>query len=279
MEIINAVVRQMSKPHEVLSLEIRIEKDIAKLTAIWPMIESMSFTLRVDRKSYQADIAVSKGKRPYVWISPKLKDSTGTSIRLADVLPKAGFKNKDKVRLEVSGTVATLTTIAVEPIRKNGELEQIRAAKEAEGAFSSSDPEDARRRVLATIAIRQGQGSFRERLLVAYQSTCAVTGCDAVQALEAAHIVPYFGPQANPVMNGLLLRADIHTLFDLGLIAVSPSDYRVLISSTLMDGCYASLADQIIRLPADPKERPSKQALETRLKEFQSNEGDGGLAP
>jgi hypothetical protein len=92
------------------------------------------------------------------------------------------------------------------------ELEQARAEKEEEGAFSPSGLEDARKRIIAAIVVRQGQSAFRAELLAAYQGTCAVTGCDVVEALEAAHIVPYLGPDTNHVRNGLLLRGDIHTL-------------------------------------------------------------------
>jgi hypothetical protein len=155
------------------------------------------------------------------------------------------------------------------PKEKNG-LEQIRAEKEKEGSFSPSDLADARKRVLAAIVVRQGQGAFREKLLAAYQRRCAVTGCDVVDALEAAHVVPYLGPETNQVSNGLLLRSDIHTLFDLGLVTLNPADYRVLLSESLEGSCYEPLAGQVIRLPADRADYPSRQALETRLAEFKS---------
>ena len=48
----------------------------------------------------------------------------------------------------------------------------------------------------------------------AYGGRCAITGYDVEEALQAAHIVPYLGPQSNTVNNGLLLRADVHNLFD-----------------------------------------------------------------
>jgi hypothetical protein len=153
------------------------------------------------------------------------------------------------------------------------ELEQVRAEKEKEGAFNPSDLEDARRRILAALVVRQGQGAFREKLLAAYQRSCAVTGCDVVQVLEAAHIIPYLGPETNCVSNGLLLRGDIHTLFDLSLLALNPSDYRVLVSNNLRGRSYESLAGQVIRLPADHSDHPSRQALEIRLAEFRSKEG------
>ena len=53
-----------------------------------------------------------------------------------------------------------------------------------------------------------------------YEGKCAVTGCDVPDVLQAAHIFPYMGPETNHPSNGLL-RADIHTLFDLGLIELS----------------------------------------------------------
>jgi hypothetical protein len=58
---------------------------------------------------------------------------------------------------------------------------------------------------------------------LSYQGRCAVTSCDAGAALEGAHLRPYRGPESNDVTNGLLLRADIHTLFDLRLLAPDPA--------------------------------------------------------
>jgi hypothetical protein len=158
------------------------------------------------------------------------------------------------------------------PARVTDVLEQVRAEKENEGAFSPSDLEDARKRVLASIVVRQGRSAFREKLLAAYKRRCAVTGCDVVQALEAAHVVPYLGPDTDHVGNGLLLRADIHTLFDLGLMALSPTDYRVLVSRRLKGSCYESFASQVVRLPTSQADHPSPQALQTRLVEFKAKE-------
>ncbi|WP_169719739.1 HNH endonuclease, partial [Novosphingobium acidiphilum] len=61
----------------------------------------------------------------------------------------------------------------------------------------------------------------------AYDGKCAVTSCAIEPLLEAAHIHPYLGPKTNHVTNGMLLRADIHTLFDLGLLAIA-ADHRLL---------------------------------------------------
>lgn len=88
---------------------------------------------------------------------------------------------------------------------------------------------DARRWRQAVLAARDGQGTFRSRLLDAYGSRCALTGERVVPVLEAAHIQPYLGPASNHIQNGLLLRADLHNLYDEGLVTITP-DYRFRVS-------------------------------------------------
>jgi predicted restriction endonuclease len=92
------------------------------------------------------------------------------------------------------------------------------------------DDYDARRRAQRQIMQRRGQPEFRAALICAYGGRCAITRCDAVEALEAAHIRPYRGPASNVVSNGLPLRSDIHTLYDLDLIAINPDTHEVALS-------------------------------------------------
>jgi len=123
-------------------------------------------------------------------------------------------------------------------------------------------------RTLRQIVQRRGQPAFREQLLDAYGCTCAVTGCNAKAALEAAHIEPYSGPSSNCVSNGLLLRSDIHTLFDLGLIAISPDKLTVAIDLELVGTQYDDIAGQALRLPRSARHRPDSASLGRRWKEF-----------
>jgi hypothetical protein len=88
------------------------------------------------------------------------------------------------------------------------------------GDFNPRNKADGRRRIERLVTIRQGQPMFRAKLMEAYERRCAVTGSSIEETLEAAHISPYRGTDSNHVRNGLLLRADIHTLFDLGLIRI-----------------------------------------------------------
>jgi hypothetical protein len=131
---------------------------------------------------------------------------------------------------------------------------------------------DARARITRDVVARQGQVRFRDTLIRAYSGRCAVTGCDSPYSLEAAHIRPYRGEHTNMVGNGLLLRADIHTLFDLGLLAINPATLTVVISDQLPGDHYKSLKGRPLNLPADPELRPSHARLAERWAWFQDKQ-------
>jgi putative restriction endonuclease len=141
-----------------------------------------------------------------------------------------------------------------------------------EEAAPPTDKEDARRRVFAAIVRREGQRDFRLALLKAYSGRCAVTGCDAMETLEAAHISPYLGPASNVVQNGLLLRADIHTLFDLDLLTIDPATRQVVLSEQLSGMHYQCLSGIHLADPQTEAERPSQSLLTERWDRFQENE-------
>ncbi|MEU4360490.1 HNH endonuclease [Promicromonospora sp. NPDC023987] len=128
--------------------------------------------------------------------------------------------------------------------------------------FDPLDLSDERKRSLRKVVIRGEQAAFRNRVLAAYEGRCAVTGCDVPEALEAAHIRPYSGPKSSAVANGLLLRADVHRLWDKGLMAVHDSIRVVLLSPSLQGTEYErEIGDRKIRLPSDPVLWPAKAAL------------------
>jgi len=120
---------------------------------------------------------------------------------------------------------------------------------------------DARKRNITAIVQRQGQPNFRSDLLRAYGGKCSITDCDAEAALEAAHIVPYLGSKTNCLANGLLLRADIHTLFDRYLISIDPTTNKVIVSPSLLNTCYEELSGKIIKFPQDSSALPSPKSL------------------
>lgn len=127
--------------------------------------------------------------------------------------------------------------------------------------FDVEAVKDERDRRLVEIAARQGQDRFRLAVLEAYGERCAITDYDAVETLEAAHIHPYRGPATNRVSNGLLLRADLHILYDRGAITVHETSYHVLVKPHLAVTRYAFLGDHGLRLPRRRGDRPSTAAL------------------
>ena len=131
--------------------------------------------------------------------------------------------------------------------------------------FNQSSGADQRLKAIAEIVRRRGQAKFRRALLDAYRGRCAISGCDAVEALEAAHIAPYRGDYSDHVQNGLLLRADLHSLYDLGLLSIDPTTITVLIATELVGTTYGKLAGSSLSLPSDPKQRPSVDTLAKHL--------------
>jgi len=96
--------------------------------------------------------------------------------------------------------------------------------------------------VLATVRVRVGQGEFRRKLREEFGDVCAFTGPNHSAALEAAHLYSYAEYGVHHDDGGLLLRRDIHRLFDKGLIAVNPSDWTVDVHPDIrIFGVYADL--------------------------------------
>ncbi len=128
------------------------------------------------------------------------------------------------------------------------------------------DPEkikDSRQRVLAVVHLRQGQPRFRQALMDAYQRRCSISDWPVEETLEAAHITPYKGRETNDIQNGLLLRSDLHTLFDQGLISVDPEKLTVQIHPRLRRGPYAVFDGKPLRMPLRGWPRPSAKSLES----------------
>lgn len=110
-------------------------------------------------------------------------------------------------------------------------------ADEADNDTPTLSDEDQRLIVARQIKQRRGQKKFRDQLLQS-NPFCAVTRCELVDILEAAHIDAYRNDSHNHVSNGLLLRSDIHTLFDLGLMAINPENETIVFSETARNSGY-----------------------------------------
>ncbi|QEI43990.1 Secreted effector protein PipB2 [Dolichospermum sp. UHCC 0315A] len=80
---------------------------------------------------------------------------------------------------------------------------------------------------------REGQQEFKEELKETYGYKCLISGCEIGEIIEAAHIIPYRSIESHDVANGLLLRVDLHRLFDNYLLAIHPKTREVLISEKI----------------------------------------------
>ncbi|KWH30747.1 hypothetical protein WL99_14160 [Burkholderia cepacia] len=144
------------------------------------------------------------------------------------------------------------------------DLNQAQREADDAGSFDPSNEADDRKRVMCSIVSRRGQQRFRAALLEAYDGACAMTGSTAVDVLEAAHILPYKGDHTNATQNGLLLRSDVHTLFDLGHLWIEAG--KICVAAHLSATEYQSLAGQPLRKPLDAKSAPSITALKQHAK-------------
>ncbi len=145
------------------------------------------------------------------------------------------------------------------PLAKN--LKQTAEYLDEGGAFDPRSVNDARQFVLASIVQRRGQPQFREKLLRVYGKKCAISGCAIEAVLEAAHIIKYRGQKTNHVQNGILLRTDLHTLFDLGLLTISASAMTVRLHHSLRTSYCAQFEGKPLRLPKRKNCWPNKASL------------------
>lgn len=131
------------------------------------------------------------------------------------------------------------------------------------------DLEDFRVRVAQQIYVRQGGAAFRTAALRNFDRRCAITGCDVVPVLEAAHIVPYLGAHTNAEDNALLLRADLHTLFDQHLMSISPISLAVELDDSLKTSLYADLIGRVVSISRASSPQTLRQRLVERARVFE----------
>jgi putative restriction endonuclease len=114
---------------------------------------------------------------------------------------------------------------------------------------------------------RLGQGAFRVLVTDAYERRCAISGERTLPVLEAAHIHPYASSGPHWIENGLLLRADLHKLFDEGYLSVS-EDHRVRVSRQIRERFengreyYRYEGEPLAVLPQELVHQPSREFLQ-----------------
>ncbi len=118
---------------------------------------------------------------------------------------------------------------------------------------------------------RLGQGTFRVLVTDTYERRCAITRERTLPTLEAAHILPVGEGGRHRVDNGLLLRSDVHRLFDAGYVTVT-ADHRFRVSKKIREEFsngreYYEMHDRPLWLPSDPARQPNREFLAWHSKE------------
>ena len=134
------------------------------------------------------------------------------------------------------------------------------------GPATVAAAESARYGAPQIVMPRLGQGAFRVLLTDAYDRRCAMTNERTLPVLEAAHIRPYAEKGPHELSNGLLLRSDLHRLFDLGYVTVDPGDRRIRVSGRIREEFengrdYYQLDGRALALPIDRMAVPAREYL------------------
>lgn len=109
---------------------------------------------------------------------------------------------------------------------------------------------------LAMAKTRLGQQRFREAMLKHYGEACAFTGPQPPGALQAAHLYLYSKNPRHDPHGGLLLRCDLHALFDRWLITIDPDNWTIQLAPQLVGyPDLAKLNGQPVLLAADLRPR------------------------
>jgi putative restriction endonuclease len=123
------------------------------------------------------------------------------------------------------------------------------------------------------VSPRLGQGSFRALVTDAYSYRCAISKERTLPVLQAAHIRPYAEGGSHELSNGLLLRSDLHTLFDQHYLTIEPNKKTLIVSRRIRKQFengrdYYALVDRELIVPADPVALPSMESLSYHFERF-----------
>lgn len=113
------------------------------------------------------------------------------------------------------------------------------------------------------IRLRRHRSQFRENLMNAYGRCCAISGVAVEEVLEAAHLDSHAETGDNSNDNGLILRADLHALFDEGLLLIEPETLIVRVARTITGLLYRDLDGRLLNGSG-----PRRTALQNRWAKF-----------
>ncbi|MCM3869983.1 MAG: HNH endonuclease [Pyrinomonadaceae bacterium] len=153
----------------------------------------------------------------------------------------------------------------------------VRSSVRAPGPATIAAQESARYGTPTLVAPRLGQGSFRAIITDTYRYRCAISSERTLPVLQAAHIRPYAEGGQHELSNGLLLRSDLHTLFDKHYLTIEPTQKTIIVSRRIREQFtngrdYYALNNHPIAQPADALALPSTENLAYHFDRFRELE-------
>ena len=136
----------------------------------------------------------------------------------------------------------------------NNDTKQIRwneiekTAEDFEDFIDQAD-DDELEKIRIQVNRRKNQSKFRNSILKLYNNMCAISGTEVTEVLDAAHIISHSKSGINQKNNGILLRSDLHLLFDKNLLQIDPVTCEVLIDKSLKDSIYYTYHKSKLDLP------------------------------
>lgn len=117
---------------------------------------------------------------------------------------------------------------------------------------------------------RERQKQFSNDVRAAYDGHCAISNVSERAALQAAHVDNYRGRKSQIVQNGILLRADLHLLYDSHLLGIKPNSHEIVLAESVREKGYEELLNRRdhIQLPKDRKLWPDEALLDIHYQSF-----------
>lgn len=204
------------------------------------------FTWHLKVPRHQQNVALLDG-----WLDAAAKFDDGYSQSVKSVksrlesglnTPRTGYRFIDDAEWPVvcEHFLELMTKAIKEHTTDDGADHQRAEARDDDGSI-----------VMAKRKARRDQSRFRLNLMELYDSACAISGECVGEVLEAAHIVSHSETGLNHTGNGLLLRSDLHRLFDSSLIAVDPKSLNIVVSPLLAESGYQRYSGKRLRSRID----------------------------
>jgi len=239
------------------------------IAGLWAFKETLNREVSVKVGSPVAEVAMLIGRAiggvynkvmNYRHIDPRDKRDGLSSTNRIDHETWAEFYNKKTKQLKTKAIDAEYKKLWKDT---TSNVPVVKQTYDSFGEAPNDNPAELR---MFAQKVRKGQKQFRDNLLKLYEKKCSVTGWWPQNVLEAVHIWEHSKSGINKTENGLLLRADLHSLFDDRLLTIVPDTLEVIIDKSLQATEYWKLNGVILR-PRTDGSSPSRKYLAKRLEE------------